>query len=96
MPRDWQDKLAASGIQYDRLDELIMYYSRIEKNERSRTHEKGSRHVPSLDTGIKGRNKTGPNQGTRNAKTVDPTRPSKNFGAISTKLDCKTPQTATP
>ena len=38
MPRNWQDELAAPGMQYDRLNELIMYFSRIEKNERSRTH----------------------------------------------------------
>ena len=43
-PRDWQDKLAASGIQYDHLNELILYFSRLEKNEKSRTHEKTARH----------------------------------------------------
>ena len=96
MPRDWQDKIAAFGIQYDRLNELTLYFSRPEKNEQSRTHEKGSRHVFHLDTRIKGGNQTGPNQGTRNVKTVDPTKPSKNAGEISTKLDYTTPQTATP
>ena len=44
---DWQDKLAASEIQYDRLDELTMYFSCIEKNERSRTQDKCARHGPS-------------------------------------------------
>ena len=44
MPLDWQDKLAASGIQYDHLNELNLYFSRLEKNEKSRTHEKTARH----------------------------------------------------
>ncbi|KAG6611434.1 Pol Polyprotein [Phytophthora cinnamomi] len=34
MPRAWQEKLAASGAVYDRLNDLVLYFTRIEKAER--------------------------------------------------------------
>ncbi|POM80135.1 Gag-pol fusion protein [Phytophthora palmivora] len=37
MPRAWQEKLAASGAVYDKLNDLALYFTRIEKAERQRT-----------------------------------------------------------
>ncbi|GMF40265.1 unnamed protein product [Phytophthora fragariaefolia] len=37
MPRAWQEKLATSGVVYDRLYDLVLYFTRIESAERQQT-----------------------------------------------------------
>ena len=37
MPRAWQEKLSAAGVVFDHLNELILYFTRIEKDERQLT-----------------------------------------------------------
>ncbi|GMF30839.1 unnamed protein product [Phytophthora fragariaefolia] len=57
MPRAWQDKLAAAGVVHDRLNELVLYFTRIEKAEqRLATQDKGRRNNESRRHNGSGRN----------------------------------------
>ena len=68
MPQDRQDHLTASNIQYEHLDELGLYFSRIKRNGDHPTTRKAHDMVLHLVVAIEGRNRTGPNKRTRNAK----------------------------
>ena len=53
MPKDWQDKLAVAGDNYDKLMAPVMYFERLEKREKINSRDKSHKSNFNNQTGGK-------------------------------------------